>query len=272
MGFFQGVAFVVLGVTAGAHEGAAQTVEARLPVPTQKIQDRMATPRAIVSASVDEHGRVIPGGSAPADIQRIGGGQATGIPNGQRAESPCMPTASLKVEEARALVEEVARREQFLPDFVVSIAKTESAFDSAALSPRGAYGLMQLMPKTAQAYGVNICDPADNVRGGVAFLRDLTAKYRNPVYVLAAYNAGEPAVLKSRGVPPFAETVGYIAAVMNDYYQWPAAPNRTEPFMVTAPSAAAADRAQPQRAARSPTRTGHREAAGWAGGFVQNFD
>lgn len=96
---------------------------------------------------------------------------------------------------------------------------------------------MQLMPATAQAYGIDICDPKDNVRGGIAFLRELTAKYRNPVYVLAVYNAGEPAVLEAGGVPPTPETVGFVAAVLNEFYQWPAlaagpTPSRLRPGAV----------------------------------------
>ena len=80
---------------------------------------------------------------------------------------------------------------------------------------------MQLEPETAKHYGVNICDPADNVRGGVRFLRDLHSRYRNPLFILAAYNAGEKALLEHGGVPPFPETVSFVAAVVNEFYDWP---------------------------------------------------
>jgi hypothetical protein len=81
---------------------------------------------------------------------------------------------------------------------------------------------MQLMPETAQRFKVDLCDPADNVRGGVRFLRALHEKYRNPFFILAAYNAGEGAVEESRGVPPFPQTVRFVAQVINDFYAWPA--------------------------------------------------
>ena len=80
---------------------------------------------------------------------------------------------------------------------------------------------MQLRPETARRFNVDLCDPEANVRGGVRFLRSLHERYRNPFFILAAYNAGEEAVEKSRGVPPYPETVRFVADVMNDFYAWP---------------------------------------------------
>ena len=91
----------------------------------------------------------------------------------------------------------------------------------AALSPKGAIGVMQLMPATAQRFGVDPCDPEGNVRGGIRNLRALLERYRNPLLVLAAYNAGEDAVEQHRGVPPYPETVRYIASVLGDLNGWP---------------------------------------------------
>jgi Transglycosylase SLT domain len=130
---------------------------------------------------------------------------------------------SLSSDQARALVLRIATEESFYPEFVLSVAKIESHYVSSARSPKGAYGLMQLTPDTAQRFKVDLCAPADNVRGGIRYLRFLHDRYKNPFFILAAYNAGEKAVLESRGVPPYPETVRFIADVMNDFYTWPVA-------------------------------------------------
>ena len=106
------------------------------------------------------------------------------------------------------------KEEGFYPEFVLAVAHGESRFDPNALSPKGAIGLMQLEPATAERYKVNICDPADNVRGGVRFLRDLHARYKNPLFILAAYNAGEENLQQYHGVPPYPETVRFVATVV----------------------------------------------------------
>jgi len=172
-------------------------------------QDRAASRLATVDAS----GRVLTVSPAPVAAPRIDrGGRAP----------PCAIDKPLPPEEARALVTRIASEENFYPDFVLSVAKTESRFNSVAISEKGAFGLMQLMPATAKRFEVDLCDPAGNVRGGVRLLRALHEKYRNPFYILAAYNAGEDAVEKSRGVPAYAETVRYVAEVINDFYTLPA--------------------------------------------------
>jgi soluble lytic murein transglycosylase-like protein len=152
---------------------------------------------AETAAAVDASGRVVPirqGAAQPAMIGQSGG-------------FPCAEAAALPVEQAKALVARVAAEEAFYPEFVLSVAKIESGFGSTARSDKGAYGLMQLMPDTAQRFKVDLCDPEGNIRGGIRLLRTLHARYRNPFFILAAYNAGEEAVRKSRGVPPFPETV-----------------------------------------------------------------
>jgi Transglycosylase SLT domain len=133
-------------------------------------------------------------------------------------EPPCPPTTALSPSDAEALVKRVAEQERFYPDFVLAVAKQESRFKVDALSSKGAYGLMQLMPATAKKFDVDRCNPEANVQGGIRFLRELHQRYRNPLYVLAAYNAGETALREHGGIPPFPETVDYVAAVLNDFY------------------------------------------------------
>lgn len=265
MSVWRRMALMSLAVGLASQDGFAQAVDARSPVGARKLTERMPAPLPVsVTASIGPNGRVVPSAEAPSGpVQRIG--QA---PGARAAESPCEDVPPLPADQARLLVETTAREERFQPELVVAVAKAESSFVSTSVSPKGAYGLMQLMPATAQAFGVNICDPKDNVRGGIAFLRDLTAKYRNPVYVLAAYNAGEPAILKAKGLPPIGETVGYVAAVLNDVYQWPVGPDRDAGLGGPARQRRT-EAADTDTAARRPSR---REASGWQGGFVQNFD
>jgi soluble lytic murein transglycosylase-like protein len=105
-----------------------------------------------------------------------------------------------------------------LPRWLVrSVMKNESGFSPHVVSPKGAIGLMQLMPGTAQTLGANPADPAQNADAGARYLRDLLQKYDGGLWhALAAYNAGPGAVAKYRGVPPFAETVRYIERIDRD--------------------------------------------------------
>jgi soluble lytic murein transglycosylase-like protein len=105
--------------------------------------------------------------------------------------------------------------------FVASVMRAESGFQPSAVSPKGAIGLMQLMPETARQLGVDPADPKQNAEGGAQYLHDLLAKYeKDPdqvVLALAAYNAGPGAVEKYHGVPPYRETREYILRVLKDY-------------------------------------------------------
>jgi soluble lytic murein transglycosylase-like protein len=101
--------------------------------------------------------------------------------------------------------------------------KAESAFHPEALSPKGAMGLMQLMPDTARMLGVDPADPRQNADGGARYLHDLLSKYEDKpdqvLLALAAYNAGPAAVEKYHGVPPFRETREYILRVLKNWDQ-----------------------------------------------------
>ncbi len=117
------------------------------------------------------------------------------------------------------LISGAAARHDIDPDFIASVVKAESRFNPAAVSPKGARGLMQLMPETAASLGVgNAFDPAANVEGGTTLLRKLLDQYAgNAQKALAAYNAGPERVKQYGGVPPFAETRAYIIRVIDDY-------------------------------------------------------
>jgi soluble lytic murein transglycosylase-like protein len=110
----------------------------------------------------------------------------------------------------------VAPEYQLSPHLVLTFIATESNFDASAVSPKNAQGLMQLIPETAVRFGVRkIMDPTQNVRGGMAYLRWLMARFQGDVVlVAAAYNAGEAAVERYLGVPPYAETRQYVWKIL----------------------------------------------------------
>ncbi len=122
-------------------------------------------------------------------------------------------------EKYDAIITKAAVKYGLPSDLIHSIIKTESNYNPRAVSPRGAVGLMQLMPSTAKQYGVtNIFDPEDNIFGGTRYLKDLASLYqKNLDLVLAAYNAGQEAVKKYQGIPPYEETIEYIEKVKSSY-------------------------------------------------------
>ncbi len=116
------------------------------------------------------------------------------------------------------LIEEHASRQALSPDLVRAVIQAESGFNPRARSPKGAMGLMQLMPETAAEYGVlNPYDPNENIRAGAAYLASLLHRYDDDESLaLAAYNAGPGAVEKyGRTVPPYRETRNYVARIRN---------------------------------------------------------
>ena len=128
---------------------------------------------------------------------------------------PVAPPAPARTPQQLA---DQAADEYGLPRWLVrSVMHTESGFQPNAVSPKGAIGLMQLMPGTAQALGVDPTDPLQNVEAGARYLRDLLVKYDGALWhALAAYNAGPGAVDKYNGVPPYSETRRYVSRIDQD--------------------------------------------------------
>lgn len=117
------------------------------------------------------------------------------------------------------VVKDASGKHQIDPDFINSVIRAESGFNTRAVSPKGAQGLMQLMPGTASNLGVsNAFDPNANVDGGTRYLRWLLEKYDYDVpKALAAYNAGPHRVEQYHGVPPYLETRAYVARIIRDF-------------------------------------------------------
>lgn len=127
---------------------------------------------------------------------------------------------SMESGQLNSIVWSQSRAHGVPPSLVRAVITQESGGDPSAISSAGAMGLMQLMPGTASTYGVsNPFDPNENIAGGVSYLHDLLERYHGNIpLALAAYNAGSGAVSKYGGIPPYAETRGYVANVTALYH------------------------------------------------------
>jgi soluble lytic murein transglycosylase-like protein len=161
---------------------------------------------------------------------RIVGGPTAEIPDCMRPSSgpmvarrallaskaPILARANSAPASILTLVKAMAPQYRVQPELALAIMEAESNFDIVARSPKNAQGLMQLIPATAARFNVrNPYDPAQNIRGGLAYLRWLLAYFEGDLtLVAAAYNAGEGAVERYRGVPPYAETRAYVRRIL----------------------------------------------------------
>lgn len=140
-----------------------------------------------------------------------------------------------------ALIERHARSRGLDPALVHALIRAESAYHPEAVSSKGAIGLMQVMPATGRRFGVtNLADPDANLRAGTAYLSHLIARFEDISLALAAYNAGEDAVVKyGFRIPPYPETQAYVESIMRSYglrqpSSRPAAPHRSVPTRLNA--------------------------------------
>jgi hypothetical protein len=140
-----------------------------------------------------------------------------------RVHEPLVPSTPDNVEAARTplssnvieMIDQIARMYEVEGPLVHSVIRAESNYNPQAVSPKGAMGMMQLIPSTARRFGVrNPFDPKQNIEGGVRYLRFLLDYYKNDYpKTIAAYNAGEGAVDRYQGIPPYAETRSYVYQV-----------------------------------------------------------
>jgi soluble lytic murein transglycosylase-like protein len=165
--------------------------------------------------------RPAPVAAAPATDSAAAGVAAESEPTPQ-VEAPATFRPAPSSAEHRRLVQTVvqmAREFRLDPRLVFALIRVESNFDPLARSPKNAQGLMQLIPETAERFAVtDVWNPIENLRGGMSYLRWLLSYYRGDVVLtLAAYNAGEGAVDRHRGVPPFGETLAYVQRIRTFY-------------------------------------------------------
>jgi soluble lytic murein transglycosylase-like protein len=157
--------------------------------------------------------------------------------------APLAP-AAVKSSGLDQVVASAGERHHLDPDLIRSVIHAESGFNVRAVSPKGAQGLMQLMPGTASGMGVaNAFDPQSNVEGGTQYLRMLLERYDfDLIKALAAYNAGPQRVEHYGGVPPFHETQAYVARIIREFNQKKLAEQK---------AAAKAARSQPRDSTKS---------------------
>lgn len=228
---------------AAAEQGhpQAQNMAAKLGTPLGPPPACLLQPEADVAAKAPA-----PAAAPPRTALRPGQRPATALAALPGALPPPPPPAHAPEAIVR-FVQMVAPEYQLQPHLVLAVMEKESNFDPLAVSPKNAQGLMQLIPDTAARFKVRrITDPVQNIRGGMAYLRWLMAYFEGDLaMVLAAYNAGERAVERYRGVPPYAETRMYVRRIIANING-----QRTHPFdpAVTAPSTMLAQLRDPARA------------------------
>jgi len=147
--------------------------------------------------------------ASPASVAPAGT-TTDAVPTGTTHVSPFDPEPGV-----RALIRRIAPLWGVDPDLVEALVRVESNYDPFAVSPKGAMGLMQLMPRTAERFQVsNAFDPLQNIEGGTRYLSELLTRYGEVRLALAAYNAGEEAVDRYQGVPPYHETRRYVGRIL----------------------------------------------------------
>ncbi len=169
------------------------------------------------------------------------------------------PNANPTTTDLKAIVEEASKTHSIDPDLINSVIHAESRFNPRAVSPKGAQGLMQLMPGTASQLGVtNAFDPHANVNAGTRYLNDLLIRYNDDVIkALAAYNAGPHRVDQYKGVPPYRETRNYVASIIRDFNQKKLAQQQAKAQQNPSPAALKKPVAQSRRTQR-PTVSSHK--------------
>lgn len=156
---------------------------------------------------------------ATSQIERFEKDQAPAVVPAALVTPQVLRGQDVKSQNLNEVINTISDQHHLDPDFISSVIHAESGFNPRAVSPKGARGLMQLMPGTASKLGVsNSFDPRANVEGGTRYLSELLQRYNfDVIKALAAYNAGPHRVQQYGGVPPYYETQAYVARIVRDY-------------------------------------------------------
>ncbi len=207
----KGIVFLFIGVQAFAGEYAVLTNGFRIPAESHEIRENttfLRTGEGEIALPLFQIARFEQEDAAPL------------APVASGPSGVAEPSKPVNVEK---LLTEAARKRDIPPELLQSIAQVESGFRADAVSPKGAIGLMQLMPATAKAQAADPHDVEQNAEAGANYLAELLRRYENQDYqvekALAAYNAGPGAVDRFKGIPPYRETQAYVARVKKDYHQ-----------------------------------------------------
>lgn len=169
----------------------------------------------------------VPAGAQVIEIGEDGTAKTYAKPTrfigGQEEDGTTSATVALR-EPAVDRYERAARAEGVDVHLLRAVAWTESRGHQKAVSPKGALGVMQLMPATAAEMGVDPLDPEANLHGGARYLARQLSRFQSVPLALAAYNAGPGAVVRWRGIPPYAETQAYVAQILSRYQGAPVLP------------------------------------------------
>ncbi len=200
---------LLLFLTAGAVKAAVP----ERPAPSRKVTTVGVDPETgrlvrVRPSAITESGTVKKSMRTPAAIRK----------SVAKAQETARQTPDVDSKEIQGMIDDTAKRHGVDPALVHSVVRVESNYQQKAISPKGAQGLMQLIPATAHRYGVaNPFDPSQNLEGGVRYLKYLTERFDGDLRLaLAAYNAGEGAVDRHRGIPPFQETRQYVTKVTRE--------------------------------------------------------
>lgn len=159
--------------------------------------------------------------STPAGLSILSQSEVKSIIEEPDPNKPVKQVPKTANQSTRAMIHAAAKANGLPPKIVESIASVESGLKTNAVSPKGAIGVMQLMPGTARQLGVDPNDVEQNIQGGARLLRDLLIRYENDPdqlrKALAAYNAGPGAVARHGGIPPYKETQDYVRKVLRKF-------------------------------------------------------
>ncbi|SMG57064.1 lytic transglycosylase domain-containing protein [Paraburkholderia susongensis] len=235
IGISVGIGLAVVPAPAWAAGGVSYVIGGHtLPARDNRVRVLGATPeRSAMRAGIPApQGSVSAGSDAAADANSDFGSDAPGahgvvlsgatlaLSSSSRASRPRVSVcADCNYATMEPLIRIASRAAGVDPALVAAVIDVESGFNRRAVSPAGARGLMQLMPATAQGFGVsNVYDPVQNVAAGTLYLGQMLRQFSgNLSYALAAYNAGEANVRTYGGIPPFAETQAYVPRVLSRY-------------------------------------------------------